>query len=179
MLTGLIRSGPLALALPVLLASGGCRQPEPPPPVEEQPPPVQAPEPVPEPVEPVAEEPVNAPPADAGTAPDVQEQVQDKGPKGIARFGMSDESETAGPVDFRHRKHQKQFGCKKCHHEIEPGGTPESCGSCHGPQEQICDLQTSFHKTCNPCHNAMGMGPVKCVGCHKWIKKEKKGKEAE
>jgi len=55
----------------------------------------------------------------------------------------------------------------------------DACGSCHGHDEEICDLQTSFHKTCNPCHNSMGMGPTKCLGCHKWIKKEKKGKEAE
>jgi len=137
---------------------------------EERPPAVEEPPAAEEPPEPGPPAP---PPVDAG------QEVVGKGPKGIARLTMSDESETAGPVDFRHRKHQKQFGCKKCHHEIAGDQTPASCGSCHGKQAEICDLQTSFHKTCNPCHSAMGMGPVKCLGCHKWIKKETKSQEAE
>jgi hypothetical protein len=172
--------GSLLLASLLLVAFHGCKQPDappPPPPVEvvqheETPPAVEEP--------PATEEPpaVEEPPDDAGSTPDVVEEVADKGPKGLRRFTMSDGSETAGPVDFRHRKHQKQFGCKKCHHEIAKDQTPAPCGSCHGEQEEICDLQTSFHKTCNPCHGSMGMGPVKCLGCHRWIKKQKKGKEA-
>ncbi len=168
----------LTLLSVALLASQGCKEPAPPPatrPVEEKAPPQEPPAPE---APPAPEEPVLTPPADANITPDAPVEAEDKGPKGIARFKMSNESETAGPVDFRHRKHQKQFGCKKCHHEIEPGGTPAPCESCHGTQEEICDLQTSFHKTCNPCHNSMGMGPVKCVECHKWIKKETKDKEA-
>lgn len=165
-----------------LLCTLGCKQPEPPPPppppAPEKAPPAEEPPP-PEEKPPPQEKPAADPAPDTAATPDAAPEVVDKGPKGIARFKMSDESQTAGPVDFRHRKHQKQFGCRKCHHEIEPGDTPAACGTCHGPQEEICDLQTSFHKTCSPCHNSMGMGPVKCVGCHKWIKKEKKGKEAE
>jgi hypothetical protein len=153
---------------------------EAPSPDEADPPPDKA-----EPVEappPAQAEPVEAGDAHSGQAeppPDKAEPVEaepDKGPRGIARFKLSEESETAGPVDFKHRKHQKQFGCKKCHHEIEADTRPSGCGTCHGPDPEICDLQTSFHKTCNPCHNSMGMGPVKCMECHKWIKK-KEGKE--
>ena len=175
------RTGSAFSALTLLALLAGCKQPEPPPP----PPPVEkrvqpevspAPDAVAAPEQPVEQKPEPTP--DASVSPDVPAEVVDKGPKGIARFKMSETSETAGPVDFRHRKHQKQYGCKKCHHEIKPGEIPASCGSCHGPQEEICDLQTSFHKTCNPCHNSMGMGPVKCAACHKWIKKKKK-KEPE
>lgn len=129
--------GSLLLASLLLVALHGCKQPEPPPP---PPPPaevVQQEEEPPPSVEPSTPEPAAETPEDADTTPDVKEEVADKGPKGLRHFTMSDGSETAGPVDFRHRKHQKQFGCKKCHHEIAKDQTPTPCGSCHGEQEEI------------------------------------------
>ncbi|MHC5077103.1 MAG: hypothetical protein ACYTFM_11845, partial [Planctomycetota bacterium] len=86
----------LALLCIVLGASQGCKRPEPPPPpppVEEKPPPAEAPAPEepPPPEEPAEEKPAEEPAPDAGTSPDAALEVVDKGPKGIARFKMSDE----------------------------------------------------------------------------------------
>jgi hypothetical protein len=164
----------LVCLLLALVSTTGCKEPAPPPPpppVQESAPAVRPPEPEPPPPQP---EPEPEPQEEKDAAPEPEEEVPQKG---FPRFSLSTGSEEAGPVDFRHRKHQKQFGCKKCHHEIEPGVKPSSCADCHGVQEEIMDLMTSYHKTCNACHIGMGMGPIKCAECHKWIKKKKK--EAE
>jgi hypothetical protein len=181
-----MRLSSLGLAALLVASLAACRQPRP----EPEPPgtadaggaPDTAPAPEPEPAEtPPSAQPEPAADAGSDAASDAASEADAEPipPKGFARFKMGTESEEAGPVDFRHRKHQKQFACRKCHHEIQKDEKPSACGDCHGVDEEICDLMTSFHKTCNPCHNSMGMGPVKCAECHKWIKKKKKKKTEE
>jgi hypothetical protein len=159
------------------LSHPGCTRPRP----DAEPPPAAdasvAAEPASEPPSPDSEaepEADVAPEADAEIEADAG-PAQRGGPKGLPRLELCAGSEEAGPVDFRHKKHWKQFACKKCHHEIEADQRPAPCSSCHGADPGILGLQQAYHKTCVPCHASLGLGPAKCMECHAWIKK-KEGK---
>jgi len=87
--------------------------------------------------------------------------------KGPGRVVLAPPSGKMGAVSFKHKAHQEMFGCKKCHHEMEPKSTPLACTTCHGADPDAPDVKKAFHNRCKACHNAMGAGPTKCNGCHK------------
>ncbi len=120
--------------------------------------------------EPAAEEPAAEEPAAEEAGEEAEEEAEEeagKGDKGPGRVVLTPPSGKMGAVSFKHKAHQQMFGCKKCHHKMEPKSTPIACSDCHGADPDAPDLQKAFHNKCKSCHNAMGAGPTKCNGCHK------------
>jgi len=127
--------------------------------------------------EPAAEEPAGAEPdaqaagADASAgeqaAGDVPEEPSGKVDKGPGRVVLTPPSGKMGAVSFKHKAHQQMFGCKKCHHKMEPKTTPLACTDCHGADPDAPDVKKAFHNKCKACHSSMGGGPTKCNECHK------------
>jgi hypothetical protein len=58
-----------------------------------------------------------------------------------------------GKVTLPHLMHAKQFPCATCHGEATPG--------------KITLDKDTAHALCRECHQAKGMGPTACGGCHK------------
>ncbi|MBF0452992.1 MAG: tetrathionate reductase family octaheme c-type cytochrome [Candidatus Magnetomorum sp.] len=80
-----------------------------------------------------------------------------------------------GPVRFMHNKHMIVSGdCTTCHHyRPEGNNTSETvrCRACH--QEAFhpdiperTGLKAAYHLKCLGCHKAVKKGPVNCTGCH-------------
>jgi hypothetical protein len=104
---------------------------------------------------------------ESGAQEPVAEASSGKQDKGPARIEISSGDGTMGVVTFKHKMHQQMYGCKKCHHTMEPETTPTGCTACHGADEAAPEPKQAFHNKCKACHNAMGAGPTKCTGCHK------------
>jgi hypothetical protein len=104
----------------------------------------------------------------------------------IATAGIAPEQEVLtfeaklGKVTFEHKVHAEMEGveCVSCHHTIEEGETPKSCGSCHpdkAAEGEVPKLQDAVHDNCWNCHQekadaGAAHGPLKgfknCKDCH-------------
>ncbi len=78
---------------------------------------------------------------------------------------------SAGNVLFDHQGHAApdKYGylCLDCHHAMDEGERPTSCGECHEPEGQDpIKRSEAFHQQCIGCHQEDGTAPVECAGCH-------------
>jgi len=84
------------------------------------------------------------------------------------------------PARFSHKKHQKTFGCKECHHAKTDNGMQSpyvegmkvtKCTTCHNTEGMANAKLNSFklaaHGLCKECHKKYkDSAPTKCTGCH-------------
>jgi len=84
------------------------------------------------------------------------------------------------PARFPHRRHQKKFACKECHHTKTDTGLKEEysddmkierCVACHNENDMTNPKLNSFklaaHGLCKACHKQnRDSAPTKCSGCH-------------
>ena len=79
---------------------------------------------------------------------------------------------TGGKVLFDHKTHVSEEGygyeCTDCHHAMEEGETPSSCGECHmaDGEDDAPKRSDALHTQCIGCHEESGGGPAKCDECH-------------
>jgi len=69
------------------------------------------------------------------------------------------------------RFHQKtRTLCAGCHHHSPPDERPPACRSCHstaaGPEKDLPDLTSAYHRQCIGCHQAIGHEAQGCTDCH-------------
>lgn len=81
---------------------------------------------------------------------------------------------------FPHRKHQKNYACKQCHHGRNSSGAKspyfagmeiKKCAFCHNKENMSNSKLNSFklaaHGLCKECHKQNSRAaPTKCSGCH-------------
>lgn len=84
------------------------------------------------------------------------------------------------PALFPHKKHQKNFACKECHHTKNENGDKSSyfegmeikkCTFCHNsddmPNPKLNSFKLAAHGLCKECHKQnRNTAPTKCSGCH-------------
>lgn len=93
-----------------------------------------------------------APPAAAPPAkPAAATPVEAAKPPKVADVIVLEASQ--GKVSMHHLEHARKFPCATCHGEAAPG-------------KIALDKETA-HALCRDCHQAKGVGPTACPGCHK------------
>ena len=81
---------------------------------------------------------------------------------------------------FPHKKHQKIYKCKECHHAkaddnmqapYVEGMAVRRCITCHNPEDmanlKLNSFKLAAHGSCKECHKKnKAQAPTKCSGCH-------------